>query len=73
MKNSKIIIIFVTILIGIVVPFIPSIVVIEMFFLLVPFVVFGIATLIYLLVSFANKKMNSQKALFVFSILPIFI
>ena len=67
------ILIFVIILIGIVVPFIPSFVVIEMFFLLIPFAIFGIATLIYLLVSLANKKMDSRKALYVFSILPIFI
>ena len=73
MKKPKMILIFVIILIGIVVPFIPSFVVIEMFFLLIPFAIFGIATLIYLLVSFANEKMNSRKALFVFSILPIFI
>lgn len=73
MKKSKMILIFVIILIGIVVPFIPSFVVIEMFFLLIPFAIFGIATLIYMLVSFANEKMNSRKALFVFSILPIFI
>ena len=73
MKKSKMILIFVIILIGIVVPFIPSFVVIEMFFLLIPFAIFGIATLIYLLVSLANKKMDSRKALYVFSILPIFI
>lgn len=73
MKKSKMILVFVTFLIGIIVPFIPYLVVIEMFFLMIPFVIIGIATLIYLILSFANKKLNSKKALFVFSILPIFI
>ena len=73
MKKTKMIIIFVTILIGIIVPFIPSLVVIEMFFLLIPFVIIGIASLIYLIASFVNDELNSKKALFVFLILPLFI
>lgn len=73
MKKSKIILVFVTILIGIFIPFIPYLVVIEMFFLLVPFAVIGIVSLIYLVISFVKEKMNSRKALFRFSILPIFI
>ena len=61
------------ILIGLVVPFIPALTVIEMFFLLIPFAIIFIVTLIYLIVGLLNKKLNNRKAIFVFSILPIFI
>jgi len=60
-------------IIGIIVPFIPSFVVIEMFYLIIPFVLIGVGTLIYLIASFTNTEINSRKAFFAFSILPIFI
>ena len=44
-----------------------------MFFLLVPFGLILIGTLIYLIVSLFNKNINKRKAIFVFSILPVFI
>ena len=71
-RNKKIFLISV-LSFGLIVPFIPSLTVIEMFFLLIPFAIVFVVTLIYLIVSLLNKQMNSRKALFVFSILPTFI
>ena len=71
-RNNKIVI-FLIIIIGFVVPFIPSLTVIEMFFLLIPFAVIYLLTLIYLIISLLNKNLNTQNSLFLFSILPIFI
>ena len=65
--------IFIIILIGIIVPFIPSLTVIEMFFLVIPFAIIFLVTLTYLIMSLLNKNLNIRKALFVFSILPTFI
>lgn len=44
-----------------------------MFFLLIPFAIVIAVTLIYLIVSLLNKRIDSRKALFAFSILPTFI
>ena len=71
-KNKKITILIITLL-GIIIPFIPYLTIIEMFFLLIPFAIFFAVTLIYLIISLLNKNLNTQKALFVFSILPIFV
>jgi predicted PurR-regulated permease PerM len=71
-RNKKIFLISV-LLFGLVVPFIPSLTVVEMFFLLIPFAIVFAVTLIYLIVSLLNKKMDSRKAIFAFSILPTFI
>ncbi|MEQ8242103.1 hypothetical protein [Fulvivirga sp.] len=71
-RNKKIFLISIM-LIGLVVPFISALTVIEMFFLLIPFALVFTATLIYLIVSLLNKQMDSLKALFAFSILPTFI
>ena len=73
MNRNKKIALLIIILIGIVVPFIPSLTVIEMFFLLIPFAVIFVVTLIYLIVSLINENIDNGKALFIFSILPIFI
>ncbi|WP_299223371.1 hypothetical protein [uncultured Aquimarina sp.] len=73
MSWIKKIAIFTIVLIGIIVPFIPSFIVIEMFFLLIPFGIIFVVTLIYLIISLLSKNVNTRKALFVFSILPIFI
>lgn len=73
MKRNKKIFLISVLLFGLVVPFIPSLTVIEMFFLLIPFAIVFVVTLIYLIVSLLNKQMNSRKALFAFSILPTFI
>lgn len=72
MKQQKIII-FSTIIIGIIVPFVPYLTIIQMFFLLIPFVIIFAVSLIYLLRNLLTKKANTHKTLFVFSILPIFI
>lgn len=71
-KNKKITLLII-ILLGIIIPFIPYLTVIQMFFLLIPFAIVFVISLIYLIVSVLNKNLNTQKALFVFSILPIFI
>lgn len=61
------------ILIGVMVPFIQYFVIIEMFYLLIPFAIIFIATLIYLIFSLLNKDFSSKKGFFIFSIIPIFI
>jgi predicted PurR-regulated permease PerM len=71
-RNKKIILISV-LLFGLIAPFIPSLTVLEMFFLLIPFAIVFAVTLIYLIVSLLNKQINSRKALFAFSILPTFL
>lgn len=73
MNRNKKIVLFIIIIIGIIVPFIPSLTVIEMFFLLIPFTLIFIVTLIYLIISLINENVDTSKAFFVFSILPIFI
>ncbi len=73
MNRNKKIALLIIILIGIVVPFIPSLTVIEMFFLLIPFAIIFVVTLIYLIISLINENIDTGKALFIFSILPIFI
>lgn len=70
--NKKIILIIIGV-IGLVVPFIHYLTIIEMFFLLIPFAIIFIATLIYLITSLLNKTQNRRKAIFIFSILPIFV
>lgn len=55
------------------VPFVPALTIIEIFFLLIPFGVIFIATLIYLTISLLNTNLNKRKALFVFLLLPTFI
>jgi hypothetical protein len=73
MNRNKKIALLIIILIGIVVPFIPSLTVIEMFFLLIPFAIIFVVTLIYLIISLIDENTDTRKALFIFSILPIFI
>jgi|GEM_PF-1890988 len=73
MKRNRKIILLTILLFGLVVPFIPSLVVMEMFFLLPVFAIVFAVTLIYLIVSLLNKQMDSHKAMFVFCILPTFI
>lgn len=71
-RNKKIFLISV-LLFGLIIPFIPSLIVIEMFFLLIPFAIIFVVTLIYLIVSLLNKQIDSEKSLLVFLILPTFI
>jgi len=60
-------------LFGALVPFIPSLTVVELFFLLIPFALIFLVTLLYLVITLFNKNLNSRKALFIFSILPVFV
>lgn len=73
MKQKNKAIIFFVVLTGIIVPFFPYLTIIQMFFLLVPFAILFVATLVYLIASLFSRDINSQRALFLFSILPIFI
>lgn len=60
-------------LFGLIAPFIPSFIVIEFFFIIIPFALAFAVTLILLIVSLLNKKMDSRVTIFAFSILPSFI
>lgn len=71
-RNQNIFLISV-LLFGLVVPFVPSFTVIEMFFLLIPFAIVILVTFIWLIFSLLNKGMDSRKAMFAFSIIPTFI
>jgi len=73
MNRNQILFLIIVFLLGLVVPFIPALTVIEMFFLLIPFAVVLFVTLIYFIVSLLNKAMDSRKAMFAFLILPTFI
>ncbi len=64
--------IFLLIILGFVVPFIPPLVIIELFYLLIPSVIIFIITLISLIINILNKNVITQKYLLLFSILPIF-
>lgn len=69
-KKISLLIIF---LIGLVVPFIPAVMFLELFFLVVPFVILFTVSLIYLVVSHLKKQTDRRKALFNFLLLPTFI
>lgn len=70
--SFRIILIF-ALVAGLIVPFVPAFTVIQMFYLLVPFAIIIFVTLIYLILSFLIKGLNSRKALFIFLLLPIFL
>lgn len=72
-RSKQITVLIIVFLLGLITPFIPAFTVIEMFFLLIPFGLTLIGTLIYLIVTLLNKKQNLRKAFFIFSILPTFI
>ncbi|RDC64235.1 hypothetical protein AHMF7616_02847 [Adhaeribacter pallidiroseus] len=71
--NKRRLLLFTVFLFGIVVPFIPSLAIIEAFFLIIPFAIIFILTLVYLLLNFFIGNTNTNKVLFIFSILPTFI
>ena len=73
MNRNKKIALFIIIILGVFIPFIDSVLIFEMFFLLIPFAIIFVVTLIYLIVSLINKNLNTRKAMFVFSILPVFV
>ncbi len=72
MKNKGLLIIII-VLIGIIIPFVPYVHVVQMFFLLIPYAIIIIVSAIYLIVSLFNKKKNSWEIAFKTSLLPIFI
>ena len=67
------IVLFTTFLIGIVVPFVPELVVIEFFFLIIPFAIAFIITSIILIITLFEKNRNRGGALFSFLIIPVFV
>ncbi|KAA3440164.1 hypothetical protein [Rufibacter hautae] len=72
-RQRRTLILLFVVLVGVVVPFIPPLAVIEVFFLIIPFAVVFISTLIFLIVSLRSSTIKTEKALFTFSILPTFI
>lgn len=73
MTLRKKILLLITFLLGILIPFIPELVVIEAFFLLIPLALAFLITLILLILDLFDKDKNKFDALFSFSIIPIFI
>lgn len=73
MNRKKKILLYILVLIGVFIPFIPTLVIFEMFFLLFPFAIFFIVSLIFLIVSIILKNENRRMAFSIFLILPIFI
>ncbi len=73
MNRNRKIVLSVIVLIGIIIPYFPALTIIEMFYLLIPFALIFLGTFLYMIISLISEKLNSGKALFIFSILPIFI
>ncbi|MCD4791824.1 MAG: hypothetical protein K8R54_01225 [Bacteroidales bacterium] len=61
------------ILFGSIFPFIPYLVVIEFFFLMIPFVIIFFISILILIISLFLKEISFKKTMFIFSLLPIFI
>lgn len=72
-KLNKKLILLITFLLGLITPFIDYFVIVEFFFLLIPFSLIFIITFINLLQCFFNKKEDIPRAIFIFSILPLFL
>ncbi|MCT4589994.1 MAG: hypothetical protein N4A71_19370 [Carboxylicivirga sp.] len=72
MKNKGLLI-SIILLIGIFVPFVTYLHVVQMFYLLIPYAVIILVSIIYLIISFFNKEKNSWEIAFKTSLLPIFI
>jgi len=58
---------------GLIYPFIPSFVVIEFFYLMIPLGIAFIAGVLYLLICIFIKTIWTKKAMLIFSIVPVFI
>lgn len=67
------IVLFTIFLIGMVIPFVPELAIIEVFFLIIPFGIAFIITLIILILSLLEKKQNRGGAIFMFLIIPVFV
>lgn len=59
--------------IGVISPFFPNFVILEVFYLLIPFGIIFLITLIYLTFSFLNEYLSFRNGLFIFSIIPLFL
>lgn len=73
MTSKQKLVFFITFLIGIVVPFVPKLAIIEVFFLIIPFAIAFIITLIMLIFTLFKKNRNRRDAIFTFLIIPIFV
>ncbi len=60
-------------IIGIIFPFVDFLVIIEMFYLLIPFGIIIIASLIYWIMTLFNENLNSKKSFYFFLIVPVFV
>ena len=72
-KMSKKLLLFVTVIAGLIIPFVPALTIIEVFYLLIPFALAFIVSLVCLLFSLISTGVSTRKTLFIFSILPSFI
>ena len=73
MSRNRKISLLIIVLVGCIVPFISTLVIVELFFLVIPFTIVFILTLMLLITSLFSKSFNFRTTLFAFSILPIFI
>lgn len=73
MTLKKKIILFITFAFGILIPFVPELAVIEVFFLLIPLALAFLITLIILILNLREERQSRNNAVFTFSVIPIFI
>jgi hypothetical protein len=59
--------------VGAIVPFFDFLVVIELFFLLIPIAIFYVGTIAYLVLSLLIRKLNTKKAFYLACIGPVFV
>lgn len=72
MNTLNVLVLLTVMLLGLALPFIPMLAIVELL-LWAPIGIIIILTFTYLLLALANKNLNTQKAFFVFLILPVFI
>jgi hypothetical protein len=75
MKNKKFKIVFVIVIFtfGTIVPFVDYLVVVETFYLLIPFAILFLGSLIYLIASLFIMTMNSKNAFYIACLVPVFV
>ena len=70
---SKKLLLLATVIAGLILPFVPALTIIEVFYLLIPFALAFIVSLVCLLISLISTEVNTRKTLFFFLILPTFV
>ena len=72
-SNKRISVNIIVVLAGLITPFIPYWVVIQMFYLLIPMALAFVVLSIYLILAIFNKQANLRSALYSFAIIPLFV